>query len=72
MAGGTPTDDDQIRTRALQFAQDLLAGPRGKGVGPLETIFVDARSLVPGLTYTVDPERRTLVKGEAFITRMKR
>jgi hypothetical protein len=71
LAGGTPTDDDQIRARALQFAQDLLAGPRGKGVGTLETIFVDARSLIPGVTYTVDTKHRTLVQGQPFTTRGK-
>ena len=71
LAGGTPMDDDQIRTRALTFAQDLVAGTRRKIAGKLETIFVDGRALVPGITYTVDPERRTLVKGHAFTTRGK-
>jgi hypothetical protein len=71
LAGGTPMDDDQIRTRALNFAQDLVAGSGRKIAGKLETIFVDGSALAPGVTYTVDTKSRTLVKGQPFTTRRK-
>jgi hypothetical protein len=66
-------DDEQIRARALKFAQDLVAGS-GKAVpDKLETILVDGRTLLPGTTYTVDTKRRELVAGQrhSFQKKMK-
>src|SRR5215469_6294103 len=49
LAGGTTMDDDQIRARALKFAQDLIAGSSGTITGKLETVLVDGRALLPAL-----------------------
>jgi hypothetical protein len=62
-AGGTALDDEQIRARALKFARDLVAGSGRTIPTKLETLLVDGRTLLPGTTYTVDPERRELVPG---------
>ena len=70
-AGGTATDDDQIRARALKFAHDLVAGSGRTIHDQLETILVDGRTLLPGTTYTVDPRRRELVPGKRHVTQRK-
>jgi hypothetical protein len=72
LAGGTAMNDDQISARAMELAQDLVAGLRRTITGKLETILVDGRTLRPGITYTVDTERRVLVPGENFTSRRKR
>jgi hypothetical protein len=69
-AGGTAMDDDQIRARALKFAEDL-AGSRRTISGKLETILVDGHALLPGTTYTVDTKRRELVPGRRYAIRGK-
>ena len=66
LAGGTTMDDDQIRARALKFAQDLIAGSSGTITGKLETIMVDGRALLPGTTYTVDTKRCELSRGRGL------
>ncbi|MGA9566069.1 MAG: hypothetical protein WBS19_11145 [Candidatus Korobacteraceae bacterium] len=65
-AGGTAMDDDQIRARALKFAEDLAAGSSTTVPGKLETILVDGRALLPGTTYSVDTKRRELVPGKSY------
>lgn len=71
LGGGTTMDDDQIRARALKFAQDLIAGSSGTITGKLETIMVDGRALLPGTTYTVDAKRCELVPGQRVTIRGK-
>jgi hypothetical protein len=71
-AGGTAMVDEQIRARALKFAHDLVAGSGGTVPGKLETLLVDGRALLPGITYTVDTKRRELVPGRRFAMQMKR
>lgn len=69
--GGTATDDEQIRARALKFAHDLVAGSGRMMPGKLETILVDGRTLLPGTTYTVDTERSELVPGKRHAIQRK-
>src|SRR5215472_1460939 len=72
-AGGIAMDDEQVRSRALKFTHDLIAGSGKTVSGKLETLLVDGRTLLPGTSYTVDPQRRELVPGRKFaITRKTR
>jgi hypothetical protein len=71
-AGGTAMDDEQIRARALKFAEDLVAGSSRTTPGKLETILVDGRAILPGTTYTVDTKRRELVPGQRYTIRGKK
>ncbi len=71
LAGGTAMDDDRIRARALKLAQDLIAGSGKTATGKLETMLVDASTVRPGITYTVDVERQVLVPGQSSATYRK-
>ena len=70
-AGGTPMNDDQIRARALQLAEEIVAGSKKTTSGKLETILVDGRTLLPGMSYTVDTKRRELVPGQRHVMQRK-
>ena len=70
-AGGTAMHDDQVRARALKLAEDLVAGSKKTISGKLETLLVDGRTLVPGISYTVDTKRRELVPGQRFVMQRK-
>ena len=70
-AGGTPMHDDQVRARALQLAEEIVAGSKKTVSGKLETILVDGRTLLPGMSYTVDTKRHELVPGQKYVMQKK-